>query len=85
LKRKWQYFGSKSDFCNRPISSQSGLVEIILAPVLDYTRITAYVRKLLFAQEGIAMSTITTIGAIIVFFVVIGFALKMIKELFKSK
>lgn len=31
------------------------------------------------------MNTITTLGAIIIFFVVIGFALNMIKELFKNK
>jgi len=31
------------------------------------------------------MSVITTVFAIAVFFIVIGFALSMIKELFKSK
>jgi len=31
------------------------------------------------------MSIVTTILAIVIFFVVIGFALNMIKELFKSK
>jgi hypothetical protein len=31
------------------------------------------------------MNTITTVCAIIIFFVVIGFALNMIKELFKGK
>lgn len=31
------------------------------------------------------MSIITTVFAIVIFFVVIGFALNMIKELFKNK
>jgi hypothetical protein len=31
------------------------------------------------------MSIVTTVGAIIIFFVVIGFALNMIKELFRGK
>ena len=31
------------------------------------------------------MNTITTISAIVIFFIVVGFALNMIKELFKNK
>ena len=39
----------------------------------------------LYSYAGGNMSIITTFGAIAIFFVVIGFALLMIKDLFKSK
>jgi hypothetical protein len=41
--------------------------------------------RLFITWGALAMGTITTIGAIVVFLVVIGYALNMIKELFKSK
>jgi hypothetical protein len=41
--------------------------------------------RLFITWGALAMGTITTIGAIVIFFVVFGFALNMIKELFKSK
>jgi hypothetical protein len=41
--------------------------------------------KVAFTARGKVMSTIITIGAIVIFLVVIGYALNLIKALFKSK
>jgi len=64
------------------LNSQGGF-EKILAPEPNYTRIATRARKSL--ARGITMNTITMVCAIVIFFVVIGFALNAIKELFKDK